>query len=811
MQPAPGGSALSGPAPVVEPEWWERIAVRRDRWRADHPTAALWIARVRALALWLGLLWLGVLLVFFPELRLGMRAWLGCLWLVVLWFVLAHTKTLTLSGYGRFFSVSVVWSAVIGAATAALSGLVGEVGDDGPGIGIAAFSEEALKLLPVVVLVLLAPRRVSRFAVVDWLLLGLAGGAAFLGVEEYLRRVNWELPGLFSELGRLLSGIGSDDGMPAAWTRFGLGLLPSGGESEHGAIGGHFVATGTVTVCAGLGVAIWRHVSSRAASGATSSGRITELAWRLVAVALPAGAFALAVVDHAGWNASAAAGSDWLDPSQTTMPLGLRLAWSISGHGHGREALLVLLLVVALLVDAWRLTSSTEGIAGARAPSWLERFSGDLASATKSPHAQADAAALARGAALGIAGAVTALLVVVTRDTSELLAAHTKVDGESRWTAMRRGRAAAGMQRTARDVAFEWARGDRPVTAYRAAASAALLALLVVAVVVGPVQALLIGDSVVGADALGWLAAQLDGLASWWDGLGIGQQIAIGIGIAALVALSGGSLGLAFGISGVATFLLEKGHGAADFTRDPRGATRHYLTTATPASLFLDAVDAILTFAPGNFAGAAGGRLARSAVDDYLRDPAAWRAARQGLMRGDRGAIDFSAFRHTDPTLWDDPVRRQQWVDARYTDPNLGNNGMRRPAAPQGDDLAYQLQTTGAEEIRLVTPKGDRIWADGLGVDPDGVVALDAKFVRNPGRSIYEGNAPDFVVDRAMKDFDDEILRYADVIRDPGNPISRLRLYTSTPEAATFLEQRARSLLGPNFDLQVVHVPKGAP
>lgn len=122
---------------------------------------------------------------------------------------------------------------------------------------------------------------------------------------------------------------------------------------------------------------------------------------------------------------------------------------------------------------------------------------------------------------------------------------------------------------TVRALTFESLRGDRPTTKYRSTALAALAALLVLALVGGTALALVIGETVVGGD-LGWLAAQLDGLAGWWDGLSVGEQIAVGIGIAALVALSGGSFGLAFGISGVATFLLDKGHGAADLSRDPR-------------------------------------------------------------------------------------------------------------------------------------------------------------------------------------------------------------------------------------------------
>ena len=63
--------------------------------------------------------------------------------------------------------------------------------------------------------------------------------------------------------------------------------------------------------------------------------------------------------------------------------------------------------------------------------------------------------------------------------------------------------------------------------------------------------------------------------------------------------------------------------------------------------------------------------------------------------------------------------------------------------------------------------------------------------------------------------FDDEILRYADVIRDQGNPIARIRIPTTTQEAVDFLSARVRSLLGEpgaDVDWEVVLNPlEGTP
>jgi hypothetical protein len=97
------------------------------------------------------------------------------------------------------------------------------------------------------------------------------------------------------------------------------------------------------------------------------------------------------------------------------------------------------------------------------------------------------------------------------------------------------------------------------------------------------------------------------------------------------------------------------------------------------------------------------------------------------------------------------------------------------------------------------------IWADGLHVDADAVVAAEAKFVSRPGRSLYEGDLPPALAEELLVPFDSEMRRYGAVIRDPNNPVSRLRLIASTPQAAEFLGARARSILGPGIDLRIVH------
>lgn len=99
------------------------------------------------------------------------------------------------------------------------------------------------------------------------------------------------------------------------------------------------------------------------------------------------------------------------------------------------------------------------------------------------------------------------------------------------------------------------------------------------------------------------------------------------------------------------------------------------------------------------------------------------------------------------------------------------------------------------------------IWADGLQVDPDAAVVAEAKYVVTSRRSMYEGNVPPALLDTLLTRFDEEIRRYGALIKDPSNPISRLRIFTNTAAAASFLGSRTRAILGPNIDVDVRHTP----
>jgi RsiW-degrading membrane proteinase PrsW (M82 family) len=175
-------------------ERWER---ERDRLRfrvqhllGRHPSLASSLIRGRVWALWAALGLLLVMVAVFPRYRQSLVVYACCFWILIVWFFLARTKTITWVGLARMFCVGVVWAWVIAWVSYQLAGWAGlKLESVGAATAIAAFTEESLKLFPLIVLAAIAPGRVRRFAAVDWLLLGLAAGLGFQAWEDLLRRL----------------------------------------------------------------------------------------------------------------------------------------------------------------------------------------------------------------------------------------------------------------------------------------------------------------------------------------------------------------------------------------------------------------------------------------------------------------------------------------------------------------------------------------------------------------------------------------------------------------------------------------------
>lgn len=633
------GSTAIESTSVMPIEGWERLRDGLRGWvrgvLAGRARLASWLFRARVWALWGALALLLAMALLMPRYRASLVVYLSCYWILIIWFATARTKTITWAGLARMFSIGVVWSWAI----AWMSGLLVNLTDlsisaAGPGTAIAAFTEESLKLVPLIALVLIAPGRVRRLAAVDWLLLGLALGLGFQAWEDLLRRLAQEvLPRGILDF--LTDGGGSGSGYP----QYGWGLL-SGGSGRWTAgdvygYAGHHVFTALVAASAGLGIAAWRRAGTR-------TGR-SRWQWRATGVGLPILAWLLVVMGHFGYNA-ALRDSRWVDAPHMSAPWLLRFTWSHFGKGAGMGWLLLVLFLVCLMVDADRLqragpVTDLPGL-DPQASGWIAQ-----------PHKLVDRWTAPRAVPPwlhGLARRLAALGVHAGRDLTVMVAAHARQGNESRRAAIGRGRAVTMMLREVRGQAIEsvlpaattgggslgddggWdvsrsvsdERRARQVT--RLVAAAALAVTLFAASVVAVTVAQKIGvDLTPRNGVLDWLAGQFDGLARWWSRRSLLEKILLGAAVAALVGLSGGSLGLALGISGVATYAAEHGLGAADFIRDPRAATRSYLNTTTPLDALVDLLEFGLTFAPGNFAGAATGRYAASRIG-------AWRFMRGG-------------------------------------------------------------------------------------------------------------------------------------------------------------------------------------
>lgn len=151
---------------------------------------------------------------------------------------------------------------------------------------------------------------------------------------------------------------------------------------------------------------------------------------------------------------------------------------------------------------------------------------------------------------------------------------------------------------------------------------------------------------------------------------------------------------------------------------------------------------------------------------------------------------------------WEDSAERARWLEDYTRGPVEENPNLRRIPLNRPEDF-FQLGETGLLETRI-SGLGKEVWADGVMLDPDAVAAVEVKYSGTPGRSPYTGTAPPFLVERAMEKFDDHITRYAAALADESNPVARMRLVTNEQAVADFLGPRARTILGPDVDFEVV-------
>jgi hypothetical protein len=105
----------------------------------------------------------------------------------------------------------------------------------------------------------------------------------------------------------------------------------------------------------------------------------------------------------------------------------------------------------------------------------------------------------------------------------------------------------------------------------------------------------------------------------------------------------------------------------------------------------------------------------------------------------------------------------------------------------------FEVQHTGAlnYEMRGVEKK---IWADGANLENG--LAQEAKHIAKPDKSPYVpgSSAPQFLRERAMREFDDELIRYRAVIEDSRTPVRGLEIVTNNQQAADEFLRRMKAL-----------------
>ena len=599
----PVGLSVNLGGASVRLEWWERLGGFLMRFRALRV-----LMRVRIVLTWASLLVVVVALAVSPVARTVLGAWVGCFWIVAVCFWLARGRTVSWGMTSSIFALSMPWAGAVGWFSFQVAAAAG-VGVNQPAsqVVIAAAVEEPAKLVPICLVAIIAPGRVRRLLVQDWLVLGVACGAGFMAVEEVARRLTYVLgntPGL-----QLSKAVCPEDpeGIIECIHAHTFSLWPFA-DAFPGPVtyAGHAIVTGLVAVSIGLA----RHLWWRARHHHPAFG----VALRCMALGLPLGVLWVAIVDHMATN-STTASTNWFTGERVVKAWGAtkgEAPWpivgttsSMAGSGQGRGWLLLVMLVVALLLDArvMRLGGYTHALTGAGRSgpggSWgppggvVGRWGADVA----------EAAAAAR------------------------TGAHRLRLALARAAAARRPRLLAqawAEHRIARDLA---ARRQLDAGPHRWATSAlAAAALLTAAWVIYTVVPPLVTDldhRLTDPPPTFWLAGILDLLGALWESMSPTEKTALALIGTAAVLLSGGTLGLALEAGlGLAT-VLDAARPTATLMRDPWGTTNHYLTTHNSLEIAADAALTAAALVPGGktlhgagYATKAGRSTGRAAVEE---------------------------------------------------------------------------------------------------------------------------------------------------------------------------------------------------
>jgi hypothetical protein len=510
-------------------------------------------------------------------------------------------------------------------------------------------------------------------------------------------------------------------------------------------------------VCTGIAIAAGR-------SGSAQSGR-ARLPGLITGVLLPVLAFSLVIGAQL--------------PAQGQLNLALRPLRALGSNQQLILVLLLVLIVAGLMIDTRRIRTTDEpgtdrlpfpyAPAGA-ADRWTLAITGPGSPGPPSAFFYALTA---------LVWAACCCVTYVVRDVLVVFGAHLRDPGEQPDQARERGRAAAVFTRVLRAEALRPLDSADLDSAGRGRQLTRSAGVVVLAVLLGAGLLLAtVGPSAPGA----WLGQARGALLGGSAPAG-GSAIWAGLTLlAALLLLTAGAPGLALSDDGVRRLLLDRGRGAVRFTRP--GSWGQRIASSTVLELLLDALTTLVTLIPPviarPFVGSASSGPARAAVAEFCADPARLIARRRRQLSA--APDDTGALLAVRTGSWDAASRRR-WVDSRIS------------------SRAYRITSA---DGRTSIP------SDGLSLAPDGVAMVEAIHLHPAGAPLlYEGQAPPMLAERLLAPFDDEMRRYATVLRDPHNPVSRLRLVVASQLAGNLLGRRAREILGHDLDLLIVVDPLG--
>jgi hypothetical protein len=129
-----------------------------------------------------------------------------------------------------------------------------------------------------------------------------------------------------------------------------------------------------------------------------------------------------------------------------------------------------------------------------------------------------------------------------------------------------------------------------------------------------------------------------------------------------------------------------------------------------------------------------------------------------------------------------DPKRFQAWVDSVPT----------RPAETNTPALQYQAKHCGPKEYLVAAENGKQVWADG--VRAGDAMLVEAKHSSSLERTPFDlsSKLPVKVQDSIRTKQLNELLRYAEVIRDPSTPAVGVEIVTNSPTAVRYFEELLR-------------------